>query len=102
MSGSTLRSCCTPREGEVLTRKRYIPVGLHRETFTLAGTKTKKSIPLLKHNLGQNPYPYWHKNREKSTLSGTTRRKLCQIIIIYGNSTMIVVQKLYIDTKFGT
>ncbi len=54
---------------------KCIPLlGRHRETLT--GTKTKKIIPLLAHNMSRNPYPYWHKNRDRPTLCGTTRRKL--------------------------
>ncbi len=81
-------------------------LGRHRKTHTLTGTKIKKPIPLLAHNLhdlGRNSYPYQHKNRWKPTLVGTTRRKLCQIknIFMYWYSTIIVIQKLFLDMKFG-
>ncbi len=37
---------------------KCIPLlGWHRETLTLTGTKTKKTLPLLAHNLSRNPYP---------------------------------------------
>ncbi len=37
-------------------------LGRHRETHTLTGAKTKKSVSLLAHSWGRNPYPYCHRN----------------------------------------
>ncbi len=39
-------------------------LGQYCRTLTLTGKTTKKPIPLLAHNFGQNPYPYWHKNQD--------------------------------------